>query len=267
MKTRPGDPYPLGATWDGRGVNFALFSEHATGVELCLFEGANSPTEIARLPVTERTDQVWHVYLAGVRPGQRYGYRVHGSWEPAQGHRFNPAKLLLDPHAKAIDGTIRWDDMLFSHVVGHPDADLARDDRDSAAAIPKSVVVDPAFKWGRDRPLRILILAMLGVVIAYGSLREEAAIGSGPIAGWKAGRSRRLPEVDTNRGPDGRPGYTPSPAVAGLDGSGRPCGTLRPWPGPPERTGIAVDATVAQTHRVDRSEEDVVITQGHLHTG
>jgi glycogen operon protein len=155
MKTQPGSPYPLGATWDGRGTNFALFSEHATGVELCLFDDQDGTKEIRRIPVGEQTDQVWHVYLPGVRPGQRYGYRVHGPWEPGEGHRFNAAKLLLDPYAKAIDGTIRWDDSLFGYTVGHGDADLARDDRDSAAAIPKSVVVDPAFRWGGDRPLRI----------------------------------------------------------------------------------------------------------------
>jgi glycogen operon protein len=135
-------------------VNFALFSENATGVELCLFDGTGDQ-ESARVPVEERTDQVWHVYLHGVRPGQRYGYRVHGPWDPPSGNRFNPAKLLLDPYAKAIDGTVRWSDALFGYRVGHPDGDLQRDDRDSAAAIPKSVVVDPAFRWGGDRPLRI----------------------------------------------------------------------------------------------------------------
>ena len=155
MRTRPGNPYPLGATWDGSGVNFGLFSEHATKVELCLLDGADGNREVARIPLTEQTDQVWHIYLPEVRPGQRYGYRVHGPYEPANGHRFNPAKLLLDPYAKAIDGTIRWSDALFGYPIGHPDADLARDDRDSAANIPKCVVIDPAFTWGDDRPLRI----------------------------------------------------------------------------------------------------------------
>ncbi len=155
MRTRPGSPYPLGATWDGSGVNFALFSEHATGVELCLFDGPDGNREVARIPMTECTDQVWHIYLPEARPGQRYGYRVHGPYEPAEGHRFSPAKLLLDPYAKAIDGTIRWSDALFGYQVGHPEADLRRDDRDSAPGIPKSVVIDPAFTWGEDRPLRI----------------------------------------------------------------------------------------------------------------
>jgi isoamylase len=153
MKTRPGHPYPLGATWDGSGVNFALFSENATGVELCLFGGADAREE-TRIPVTERTEQVWHVYLPESRPGQRYGYRVHGPYEPAQGHRFNAAKLLIDPYAKALDGTVRSTDALFGYQVGHPEADLAPDDRDSAAGVPKSLVIDTAFTWGGDRPPR-----------------------------------------------------------------------------------------------------------------
>ncbi|RPI00461.1 MAG: glycogen debranching enzyme GlgX, partial [Zetaproteobacteria bacterium] len=105
MRTRPGNPYPLGATWDGSGVNFSLFSENATGVELCLFDGTGGNEEAARIRMTEQTDLVWHVYLPEVRPGQRYGYRVNGPYDPANGHRFNPSKLLLDPYAKAIDGT------------------------------------------------------------------------------------------------------------------------------------------------------------------
>lgn len=152
MRTRPGSPYPLGATWDGAGVNFALFSENATGVELCLFNG-DSRDEV-RIPLTEQTDQIWHVQLPEVRPGQRYGYRVHGPYEPAKGHRFNPAKLLLDPYTKAIDGLVQWSDALFGYVTGHPDADLSQDDRDSAAGLPRCVVIDPAFTWGDDRPPR-----------------------------------------------------------------------------------------------------------------
>jgi len=154
MRTRPGNPYPLGATWDGSGVNFALFSEHATGVELCLFEGERASREIARVPLAEQTDLVWHIYLPEARPGQRYGYRVHGPYEPASGHRFNPAKLLLDPYAKAIDGTIQWSDALFGYRLGHDEADLGRDERDSAPNMPKAVVIDPAFTWGDDRPPR-----------------------------------------------------------------------------------------------------------------
>ena len=155
MKVWPGEPYPLGATWDGEGVNFALFSEHGTGIELCLFDGSDGNQQVALIHLTEQTDQVWHIYLPEVRPGQRYGYRVHGPYDPKHGHRFNPAKLLLDPYAKAIDGTIRWGDVLFGYQVGHLEADLSHDDRDSAPAIPKSVVIDPAYDWGNDRPLRI----------------------------------------------------------------------------------------------------------------
>ena len=101
MRVWPGRPYPLGATWDGTGVNFALFSEHATGVELCLFRQPDDSAEVARIQLTERTDQVWHCYVPDARPGQYYGYRVHGPYAPEQGHRFNPAKLLIDPYAKA----------------------------------------------------------------------------------------------------------------------------------------------------------------------
>ena len=155
MRTRPGNPYPLGATWDGSGVNFALFSENATGVELCLFDGPGGNREVSRLELTEQLDQVWHIYLPEARPRQRYGYRVHGRYDPVKGHRFNPAKLLLDPYAKAVEGTIRWSETLFGYQVGHPDADLSRDERDSAAHCPVSVVIDPAFTWGEDRPLRI----------------------------------------------------------------------------------------------------------------
>ena len=154
MKTRPGRPYPLGATWEGAGVNFSIYSEHATGVELCLFDGRGGDQQIARIRLTEQTDQVWHVHLPEIRPGQRYGYRVHGPYDPTNGHRFNPAKLLLDPYAKAIDRTIRWSDTLFGYRVGAGDADVSCDTRDSAASIPKSVVVEPAFTWGGDSPPR-----------------------------------------------------------------------------------------------------------------
>jgi isoamylase len=150
VRTRPGRPYPLGATWDGSGVNFALFSENAQGVELCLFDDGRE----TRVPVTEQSEHVWHVYLPEARPGLRYGYRVQGPWDPAAGHRFNAAKLLLDPYARALDGTIKWSDALFGYQVGHAEGDLVADTRDSAIGIPKSVVVDTAFTWGTDRPLR-----------------------------------------------------------------------------------------------------------------
>jgi len=154
MKRQPGRPYPLGATWDGAGVNFSIFSENATGVQLCLYGGSGGNEEMARIQATEQTDHVWHVYLPEVRPGQRYGYRVHGPYDPQAGHRFNPAKLLLDPYAKAIDRPIRWSDTLFGYRVGGPNADLEADDRDSASSIPKAVVIDSAFTWGDDRPPR-----------------------------------------------------------------------------------------------------------------
>ena len=150
MKLWPGKPYPLGATWDGAGVNFSLFSENATKVELCLFD--RSDRQEIHVPMREQTHQVWHVYLPEVRAGQFYGYRVHGPCDPQQGHRFNPSKLLLDPYAKAITRTIRWSDALFGYRIGDPEADLSSDDRDSAPDMPKCVVVDPAFSWGNDVP-------------------------------------------------------------------------------------------------------------------
>ena len=154
VRTRPGRPYPLGATWDGAGVNFALFSEHATAVELCLFDPGDPGRETHRIPIREHTDQIWHVYLPEARPKVLYGYRVHGPWQPAAGHRFNPAKVLIDPYAKAIAGATSWSDAMFGHRVGVPDGDLIMDKRDNAPYLPKSVVVDPAFTWGDDRQPR-----------------------------------------------------------------------------------------------------------------
>ncbi len=154
MRLWPGKPYPLGATWDGEGVNFALFSENATAVELCLFDGPESAKESHRILVEERTDQVWHVYLPGLWPGQHYGYRVHGPYEPTAGHRFNPYKLLIDPYAKSIAGTIEWSDAMFGYQLGDPRADLSLDTRNNAGNIPKCVVVDQAFTWGGDSLLK-----------------------------------------------------------------------------------------------------------------
>jgi glycogen operon protein len=146
-----GSPYPLGATWDGAGVNFAIFSENAEAVDLCLFDADGGEQ---RVRVHEQTDLVWHCYLPDIRPGQRYGYRVHGPYQPEHGHRFNPSKLLIDPYAKRIDGGIDWSDRLFGYRVG-ADEDSEPDDHDSAAHVPKSVVVNQAFVWGGDRQLRI----------------------------------------------------------------------------------------------------------------
>jgi glycogen operon protein len=152
----PGKAYPLGATSDGEGVNFALFSENSTKAEVCLFDGQDGHQEVARIQIPERTQQVWHVYLPDLCPGQLYGYRVHGPYEPEAGHRFNPAKLLLDPYAKAISGEVRWSDTLFGYSVGpDPDADLSKNEQDSAPNMPKSVVVDPEFDWEGDTSPRI----------------------------------------------------------------------------------------------------------------
>src|SRR4029077_16296437 len=154
MRVWPGASHPLGATWDGAGVNFALFSEHATAVDLCLFDDRDERVERARIRLEERDDQVWHCYLPQARPGLRYGYRVAGPYEPAAGHRFNPAKLLLDPYARAIDRMARWHDAVFGYRIGADGEDLQPDGRDSAPFVAKSVVIDPAFSWGGDRPLR-----------------------------------------------------------------------------------------------------------------
>ncbi len=146
MEIWPGTAYPLGATYDGSGTNFALFSEVAEKVELCLFDPDGTETRIA-LP--EVDGFVWHAFLPGVEPGQRYGYRVHGPWDPSAGHRCNPHKLLLDPYAKAIDGRIEWDESLYSYHFGDEDS---RNDDDSASHMPKCVVINPFFDWGVDRP-------------------------------------------------------------------------------------------------------------------
>ena len=146
----PGRPYPRGATWDGGGVNFALFSEHAEKAEICIFDDRGR-REIQRIAFPERTDQVWHCYLPEARPGMLYGYRVHGPYRPEDGHRFNSHKLLLDPYAKALTGSISWSDANFGYRVGHARADLSFDRRDSAPGMPKCRVVDPAFTWGDDR--------------------------------------------------------------------------------------------------------------------
>ncbi|MDR3415318.1 MAG: glycogen debranching protein GlgX [Nevskia sp.] len=148
-----GSPYPLGATWDGSGVNFAVFSAHAERVELCLFDSSGR-REVRRLPLPECTDEVWHGYLPHAKVGQLYGYRAHGPYDPAQGHRFNPHKLLLDPYARRIAGSLSWSDSLYGYRVGSQREDLSFDRRDSAACMPKAVVVDPAMSWGEDRPPR-----------------------------------------------------------------------------------------------------------------
>lgn len=154
IDTFPGRLYPLGATWDGEGVNFALFAENATGVDLCLFNSTKN-VESARIRITEVSHYVWHVYIPGLKPGQLYGYRVYGPYEPQNGHRFNPNKLLIDPYAKAIAGTLQWHDALFGYEVGHADGDTSFSDVDSAPYMPKSVVVDQNFDWENDQLPRI----------------------------------------------------------------------------------------------------------------
>jgi glycogen operon protein len=155
IEAYPGYPYPLGATWDGSGVNFALFSENAEAVDLCLFDQAYGAPETVRFRMREQTDFVWHAYLPAARPGQMYGYRVHGKFDPSNGDRFNPNKLLLDPYAKATTGSIEWSDAMFGYPMdGTDDRDLRMDEQDSAPGMPKGVVIEPEFSWGDDKPLK-----------------------------------------------------------------------------------------------------------------
>lgn len=153
MRIWPGRPYPMGATWDGAGVNFALYSRHATAVELCLFEEKTSTRESVTVELKQKTGFVWHGYLPDVRPGQLYGYRVDGPYQPTRGHRFNRNKVLLDPYAKALGRDITWDDSLFGYVVGESDASF--DTKDSAAVAPLAAVINDAFVWGDDEPPRV----------------------------------------------------------------------------------------------------------------
>jgi len=151
MRIWPGRPYPLGATWDGSGTNFALYSENAAKVEICLFDTADSEKESIRIPVPDSTDMVWHAYLPDVLPGQLYGYRVYGPHAPKEGHRFNHHKVLLDPYAKAIGRETRWSDEMWAYKVGDPAQDLSFDERDNASFAPLAAVIDEAFTWGDDR--------------------------------------------------------------------------------------------------------------------
>ncbi len=152
MNVWPGKPFPLGATWDGGGTNFSIFSEHAEGVELCLFDDEGNET---RVELRNRRAYNWHCYVPEIGPGQRYGFRVHGPYAPNEGHRFNPAKLLIDPYAKSIEGVVDWsgDSNVLPYVPGDPgNADLEPDDEDDAVVVPKSIVIDDAFLWEGDRP-------------------------------------------------------------------------------------------------------------------
>lgn len=150
MKIHLGNPFPLGATWDGTGVNFSIYSENATAIYLCLFDSMDDEHEAQTISMTERTDYVWHVYLPEVKPGQLYGYRVDGPYAPAQGHRFNKNKLLLDPYAKAIAGNVRWHESLFGYEMGSEQEDMSFSNADSAPFMPKSVVIDGSYDWQGD---------------------------------------------------------------------------------------------------------------------
>ncbi|HSR26338.1 MAG TPA: glycogen debranching enzyme, partial [Candidatus Eisenbacteria bacterium] len=152
MEIWPGEPYPLGASFDGTGTNFSIFSEVAGRVELCLFDEGGTET---RIDLPEQTALCWHGYVPNVRPGQRYGFRVHGTYDPRRGLRCNAAKLLLDPYAKAIEGDVRWNRAIFPYPLGDPDLDQAPDLTDSGPFMPKSVVIDPWFIWEDDRRLRV----------------------------------------------------------------------------------------------------------------
>ena len=145
-RIREGSPTPRGATWDGAGVNFSLFSAHATQVEVCLFDSSGE-TETDRIALPEYTDQIFHGWIEGIGPGQPYGYRVHGPYAPEEGHRFNPNKLLLDPYARGHTGELKWDPACYGYTIGHADGDLSFDRRDSAKFMPKGVIVDPGFDW------------------------------------------------------------------------------------------------------------------------
>ncbi|MEX6679112.1 glycogen debranching protein GlgX [Pseudomonas sp. W2Oct36] len=149
-RIREGLPFPLGASWDGLGVNFAIFSANATKVELCLFDSAGE-VELERIELPEYTDEIFHGYLPDAHPGQVYGYRVYGPYDPKNGHRFNHNKLLIDPYAKQLVGELKWSEALFGYTIGHPDDDLSFDERDSAPFVPKCKVIDPAYTWGREQ--------------------------------------------------------------------------------------------------------------------
>src|SRR6476469_3887791 len=184
-----GYPYPLGATWLGNGVNFAIFSEHATSVDLCLFDDIDAPQENIRIPMTEQTDQVWHVFLPDVRPGQLYGYRVYGPYDPERGMRFNSSKLLIDPYAKAIAGQVNWADEMFGYVVGNPQEDLTSDFRDDAWGMTKAAVIDNAFDWGDDT--RLVIPRPSSIIYDH-----RGGIAAGPPAHRRQGVGRsRLDEL------------------------------------------------------------------------
>jgi len=151
MRTLPGQPYPMGATWDVKGVNFSIFSENATKVELCLFGSIDPKKETHRIQLLEKTHHIWHIYLPEARPGCLYGYRVYGPYDPQSGHRFNPHKILVDPYTKSIARGVRWEEIMFGYPLDHPSKDLEMDQRDNATHAPLCMVINSAFTWGEDR--------------------------------------------------------------------------------------------------------------------
>ena len=151
VKKLPGKPYPLGATWDGLGVNFALYSAHAEKIELVLFDSPADSSPSYTIALTEHTGPIWHIYLPNLKPGQLYGYRVHGPYDPGNGYRFNPNKVLLDPYVKAIGRQLEWDDSLYGYEIGHEEKDMTFSTLDSAAYAPLGVVIEERFEWGDDR--------------------------------------------------------------------------------------------------------------------
>ena len=177
----PGAAYPLGATFDGRGVNFALFSANAEKVELCLFD-ARGQRELERVVLPEYTDQVWHGYLPDARPGQLYGYRVYGPYDPKAGHRFNHHKLLLDPYAKQLVGQLHWSDAHFGYRVGGRREDLVFDTRDNARGMLKCRVVDTAFTWGDDKLLEPAVARERALRDAPARLHHAASQRARPSA-------------------------------------------------------------------------------------
>ena len=191
MTIWPGEPYPLGATFDGTGTNFSLFSEVAERVELCLFDEQEKET---RVDLVEVDGFRWHGYLPHAQAGQRYGYRVSGPWAPDKGQRCNPAKLLLDPYAKAIEGDVGWDEAVFPYWFDNPEG--PPNDRDSAPFVPKSVVISPYFDWGNERPPR---LPLEGTIIYEAhvkgfTIRHPSMPSTGAIAGSPSStRARRCP--------------------------------------------------------------------------
>src|SRR5688572_8483990 len=217
MRVWPGQPYPLGATWTGLGVNFAIFSAHATRVDLCLFDSPQTTTPTS-VTLPEHTDMVWHGYFPDVRPGQLYGYRVHGPYEPANGHRFNPHKIVVDPYARSIGRALVWDDANFGYRIGDADVDLSFDVRDNAAFAPLAAVIDSSFTWGDDRPPR----TPWHKTVIYGM--HEAPP-----------RDSRADARDL-RGTDHRAGARP-PAATGRDGRRADAGPLSGLRPPPRRTG------------------------------